>query len=172
MIINQRDDRHRAVTDSCRAILTAIRTAPKARGVDLIEAAIVEGDDLIKLSEAMKSLHAETGRPVYDRDSANILQGDAVIIIGTHSQTMGLNCGHCGWPRCAEKPENAPCAFNEMDLGIAVGSAVAMAADMRLDTRVMFSAGMGAMRLDLLPGCRSVLAIAVSATSKNPFFDR
>lgn len=59
-----------------------------------------------------------------------------------------------------------------MDLGIAVGSAVAMAADMRLDTRVMFSAGMGAMRLDMLPGCRSVLAIAVSATSKNPFFDR
>lgn len=89
MIINQRDDRHRAVTDSCRAILTAIRTAPKARGVDLIEAAIVEGDDLIKLSEAMKSLHAETGRPVYDRDSANILQGDAVIIIGTHSQDHG-----------------------------------------------------------------------------------
>lgn len=172
MILNQRDDRHRAVIESCRGIMTAIRTAPKARGVDLIETAVVEGDDLIKLSEAMKVLHAETGRPVYDRDSANILQGDAVILVGTRSQPMGLNCGHCGWPKCGEKPANAPCAFNEIDLGIAVGSAVAMAADMRLDTRVMFSAGMGAMRLGVLSDCRSVLAIAVSATSKNPFFDR
>jgi hypothetical protein bfra3_09567 len=47
-----------------------------------------------------------------------------------------------------------------------------VAADCRVDTRTLFSAGMGAMRLDLLPGCRLVLAIAVSATSKNPFFDR
>lgn len=172
MIINQRADSHQVVIDSCRRILTAIRTAPKARGVDLIEAAIVEGDDLNRLSQAMQQLHAETGRPVFDRDSRNILQGDAVIIVGTRRQPMGLNCGHCGYASCSEKPTHVPCAFNSIDVGIALGSAVSMAADLRLDTRVMYSAGMGAQRLDLLPGCSSVIAIAVSATSKNPFFDR
>jgi len=65
-----------------------------------------------------------------------------------------------------------PCALNTMDVGIAVGSACATAADLRVDTRVMFSAGLAAQQLGWLPECRSVLAIPVSAASKNPFFDR
>ena len=36
---------------------------------------------------------------------------------------------------------DVPCAFNSIDVGIAVGSACATAADLRLDTRVMYSAG-------------------------------
>ena len=59
-----------------------------------------------------------------------------------------------------------------MDVGIAVGSACATAADLRVDTRVMFSAGLAAQRLQWLPQCKNVLAIPVSASSKNPFFDR
>ena len=65
-----------------------------------------------------------------------------------------------------------PCALNTVDVGIAVGSACAMAADLRVDTRVMFSAGLAAQRLDWLKGCKTVFAIPVSASSKNPFFDR
>lgn len=172
MILNQRDDRHAQVIETARRMMTAIRTAPKAKGLDLIETVLVEGDDLRRLSDAMLELYAETSRPVYQRDAANILQGDAVVIVGTHQQPMGLNCGHCGYPTCGSKPENATCAFNSIDVGIAVGSACALAADSRVDTRTLFSAGMGAMRLGLLPGCGQVLAIAVSATSKNPFFDR
>lgn len=172
MILNQRDDRHSAVIEAARRMLTAIRTAPKAKGNDLIEAAIVEGDDLRRLSEAMLELYAETQRPVYQRDAANILQGDAVVLVGIRRQPMGLNCGHCGYPTCGDKPEESPCAFNAIDVGIAVGSACSVAADNRVDTRTLFSAGMGAMRLNLLPDCRLVLAIAVSATSKSPYFDR
>lgn len=172
MIINQRDDRHAQVVEVARSMMTAIRTAPKAKGLDLLETVMVEGDDLKRLSDAMLELYAETQRPVYQRDAANILQGDAVVIIGTRQQPMGLNCGHCGFAGCAEKPENVTCAFNSIDVGIAVGSACALAADRRVDTRTLFSAGMGAMRMGLLPGCGQVLAIAVSATSKNPFFDR
>ena len=41
-----------------------------------------------------------------------------------------------------------------------------------LDTRVMFSAGLAAQRLNWLEGCTQVYAIPVSASSKNPFFDR
>lgn len=172
MIQNQRDNRQEAVIQAGLRMMTAARTAPKARGLDLIEVAIVSGDDLNAISAEMLRLHEETGRPVFKRDSANILQGDALILIGTRRQPIGLNCGHCGFPTCGSKPDEVPCAFNTIDTGIAVGSACSMAADMRIDTRVMYSAGMAAMRLDMLPGCSSVLAIALSATSKNPFFDR
>ena len=44
---------------------------------------------------------------------------------------------------------------------------------MRVDTRVMFSAGLAAQQLNYLgEGVGSIMAIPVSATSKNPFFDR
>lgn len=172
MIINQRDDRHAAVIDACKAMMIAARTAPKARGVDIVECAVVADDDLARLSEAMMGLYKQTGRGVFERDSRNILHGDAVVIIGTPTREMGLNCGLCGSPTCDAKSKSVPCAFNDIDLGIAVGSAVSVAADHRLDTRVMYSAGMGALALNLLDGCKAVIAIAVSATSKNPYFDR
>ncbi len=66
-----------------------------------------------------------------------------------------------------------PCAFNSVDVGIALGSAVATAADCRVDTRVMYSAGMAAARMKLLgEGPYQYFAIPVSASSKSPFFDR
>ena len=73
---------------------------------------------------------------------------------------------------CAGRLEGVPCAINSVDVGIAIGSACAVAADLRVDTRVMFSAGLAAQQLGWLPGCKSVYAIPVSASSKNPFFDR
>ena len=123
MIINQREDRHAQVIDVARRMMTAIRTAPKAKGNDLIETILVEGDDLRRLSDAMLALYDETSRPVYQRDAANILQGDAVVLVGIRQQPMGLNCGHCGYPGCTAKPEQSPCAFNSIDVGIAIGSA-------------------------------------------------
>ncbi|MBR2168804.1 MAG: ferredoxin, partial [Alistipes sp.] len=39
-------------------------------------------------------------------------------------------------------------------------------------SRVLFSAGWAARRLDLLQGADLVFAIPVTAASKNPFFDR
>ena len=172
MVIDERADRHARVMDAGRRMLTAARTAPKAKGVDLIECALVEGDDLKRISDEMIKIHEETGRPVYLRDSANILKAEAMLVIGTHFDTMGLNCGHCGFPTCKEKPECAPCAVNCVDVGIAIGSAVATAADCRIDCRVMFSAGMAAQRLDILGGCSQYYCIPLSASSKNPFFDR
>lgn len=100
------------------------------------------------------------------RDADNILQAEAIMIAGTRQQVQGLNCAHCGFPTCVEKPEAVPCAINSVDLGIAVGSACATASDLRLDTRVMFSAGMAAQRLGMLGDCKCVMAIPVSASSK------
>ena len=105
-------------------------------------------------------------------DAENILAAECVVLIGTHDHTHGMNCGHCGFATCEERFEGVPCAINTVDVGIAIGSACAVAADHRVDTRVMFSAGLAAQQLDWLDGCTRVFAIPVSASSKNPFFDR
>ena len=172
MIQNERDCRHEHVLDVARQMLTAARTAPKGKGVDIIEAALVTGEDIKKLAEKMVAMVEEHGMKFFLRDADNILQSECVVIIGTREQAQGLNCGHCGFSTCAGRTDGVPCALNTIDVGIAIGSACAMAADMRVDTRVMFSAGLAAQRLVRLKGCKNVFAIPVSASSKNPFFDR
>ena len=153
-------------------MMTAARTAPKGKGVDIIEVALVTDEDIKKLSEQLISLSEEKGMKFFLRDADNILSAECVLLIGTRELAQGLNCGHCGYATCADRPAGVPCALNSVDVGIAIGSACATAADHRVDTRVMFSAGLAAQRLDILKGCKQVFAIPVSASSKNPFFDR
>ena len=172
MIQNEREIRHEYVLQAVRQMMTAARTAPKGKGIDIIEVAMVTDEDIKRLSEELVIMSGETGLKFFLRDADNILQAEAIMIAGTRQQVQGLNCAHCGFPTCVEKPEAVPCAINSVDLGIAVGSAWATASDLRLDTRVMFSAGMAAQRLGMLGDCKCVMAIPVSASSKNPFFDR
>ncbi len=174
MILNQREDRNSHVINVARHMMNAARTAPKGKGIDVIEIALVEGeDDLKTLSNKMIEISDATGMKFFLRDAENICQGQCVVLIGTRQELMGLNCAHCGYSTCAEKPTATPCALNSIDIGIAVGSACATASDMRVDTRVMFSAGLAAQQLSWLgEGCQQVMAIAVSSSSKSPFFDR
>jgi len=173
MIQNERDIRKELVIQAVRQMMTAARTAPKGKGIDIIEMALVTEDDKQRLSDEMLRIAAERDWKFFVRDSENISQADAVMIIGTRQQVQGLNCAYCGFATCASKPAETPCAINSVDLGIAIGSACSKAADLRVDTRVMFSAGFAAQRLGILGiDCKSVMAIPVSATSKNPFFDR
>lgn len=172
MIQNEREIRHELVLQAVRRMMTAARTAPKGKGLDIIEVAMVTDGDIARLSEEMVKLSEETGMKFLLRDAENIQQAEAVLIIGTRQQIQGLNCAHCGYATCVEKPEAVPCAINTVDVGIAIGSACATAADLRVDTRVMFSAGLAAQRLVFLGDSRCVMAIPVSASSKNPFFDR
>ena len=172
MIQNEREIRHEYVLQAVRQMMTAARTAPKGKGIDIIEVAMVTDEDIKRLSEELVIMSGETGLKFFLRDADNILQAEAIMIAGTRQQVQGLNCAHCGFPTCVEKPEAVPCAINSVDLGIAVGSACATASDLRLDTRGMCSAGMAAQRLGMLGDCKCVMAIPVSASSKNPFFDR
>nr|WP_321521806.1 DUF2148 domain-containing protein [uncultured Macellibacteroides sp.] len=172
MIVNERESRHEHVLEVGRQMMTAARTAPKGKGIDIIEVAMVTEDDIIRLSEDMDCYSSETGMKFILRDAENLQQAEAVIIIGTAQKVQGLNCAHCGYATCVEKPDAVPCAINSIDLGIAIGSACATAADNRVDSRVMFSAGMAAQRLGFLGDCTCVMAIPISASSKNPFFDR
>ncbi|MCC8199444.1 MAG: DUF2148 domain-containing protein [Tannerellaceae bacterium] len=172
MIQNERDCRSEHMLHIARQMMTAARTAPKGKGIDIIEIAMVTGEEIRHLSEKMVQMGEETGLKFILRDAENILSAEVILLIGTMQQTQGLNCGHCGYPTCAGKPEVVPCAINITDLGIAIGSACATASDLRVDTRVMFSAGWAAQQLCYLGDCKCVMAIPVSASSKNPFFDR
>ena len=149
------------------------RTAPKGKGVDVIEIALVsERADLETLAEAMRRRADESGMKFLIRDAENILSGEAVLLIGTRSEPLGLHCAYCGFESCVAKPQQVLCAINSVDVGIALGAACSKAADLRLDTRVMFSAGWCSQSLNWLPNCHQTIAIAIGAASKNPFFDR
>lgn len=172
MIINERDCRHEHVLHIAKQIMTAARTAPKGKGIDIMEMAIIDGEEIKKLSDKMIAMVEEHGMKFFLRDADNILSAECLLLLGTREKDQGLNCGHCGFPTCASRAAGVPCALNAIDVGIAIGSACATASDLRVDSRVMFSAGLAAQRLNWLTDCKLVMAIPISASSKNPFFDR
>jgi len=174
MLINERDTRKERLLLVANEMMTAARTAPKGKGFDIIEVVLVADETIDKLSKAMLEYSAKTGLKFITRDALNILSAEALVLIGTRQQTHGLDCGYCGFGTCAEKKEfsDIPCAINTVDVGIALGSACAVASDHRVDSRVMFSVGRVAQELNLMPGCSSIYGIPISCSSKNPFFDR
>lgn len=153
----------------------AARTAPKASGKDKIITLILTGDDKAALAEEMRRIAKARGEAFIERDSYNVEESHCVVLIGATSVPFGLtHCRMCGFENCAEmKKAGANCAFNITDLGIAVGSAVAVAADHRIDNRVMYSAGAGAVSMGLFPeDVRVCYGIPLSTGSKSIFFDR
>ena len=174
MLINERDNRHERILHVAKEMMTAARTAPKGRGVDILEIAMVTGETIKLLSAEMWKYGERTGMKFLFRDSENILNAEAILLIGTRTEVQGLNCGYCGFDKCEEKLKHTaiPCAINSTDVGIAIGSAVSVAADRRVDCRVMFSVGRVAKDLNLLSGCSNIYGIPLSCSSKNPFFDR
>lgn len=174
-MINIKEIAEEQVISLAKTISLAAITAPKARGVDNLEIRIAHGKELEQLSEKLQELHKTTGQEFLLRDSNNVLQSQAVILIGSKTKVLGLDCGYCGFPSCKDKEENAPlapCFFNSNDLGIAIGSMCSKIADHRIDSRVMFSVGLAAKELSMLPECSTVLAIVLSVSSKSVFFDR
>ena len=73
MIQNEREIRHEHVLTAVRQMMTAARTAPKGKGIDIIEMAMVTGEDIHQLSEEMLKVAAETGLKFFLRDADNIL---------------------------------------------------------------------------------------------------
>lgn len=158
-------------------MVTAARTAPKARGIDNLAIAIVDGEDIKKLAEKMKEMHAQ-GRAAdfFVRDADNVLKSELVVLIGTKIEPVGLpHCGLCGFENCDAKRRqpSVPCVFNTSDLGTATGSAVAVAADARVDNRIMFTVGMAARELKMLgPDVKIMYGTPLSCSGKNIFYDR
>jgi len=164
------------VLEIAKRMAIAARTAPKGRGKDNIEIKIASGNDLFVIADKMDSIGENTEQAFFLRDAGNIRNSTAVLLVGTGIKPLGLTvCGLCGLKSCEnkEKYPDVPCAFNTHDLGIAVGSAAGVAMDNRVDNRIMYSVGMAVRDLKIFPeDIRIIIGIALSATSKNIFFDR
>ncbi|MDD6043907.1 MAG: DUF2148 domain-containing protein [Eubacteriaceae bacterium] len=174
MIKNMEQSERDAVLRVADGMAAAARTAPKGSGKDKIVTVIVTEEDKDRLAECMRQLYDETGLEIFKRDAGNVDASTCVVIMGAKGEPFGMPCGMCGFENCAQMVKaGANCAFNITDLGIAVGSAVALAADNRIDNRVMYTAGQGAIKM----GCfsedvRVAYGIPLYTGSKSIFFDR
>lgn len=156
-------------------LCVAARTAPKGKGKDLLVTAIVTGDEIVQLQKQMRFIGERDAVAFFERDAGNLDYAPVVVLIGTRKEALNLPaCGYCGFVDCAAMTSaGGTCSFNTGDLGIAVGSAAAMAADFRIDNRIMYTAGKAAIELGLLGAdVKIAYAIPLAARGKNPFFDR
>ena len=162
--------------DTAHRMAAAARTAPKTKGQDYLHTAVVTGEELENLAQAMEQLAEEKGYGFFKRDADNLRASVAVVLIGTayHQRGLGSGCQYCNFEDCQTCAEQGGlCFYDPLDLGIAIGSAVSIAADNRVDNRVMFSVGRAARELKLLgDDVRAVIGIPVSVSKKSPYFDR
>ena len=162
------------------------RTAPKAKGVDVISVRIASGEELKTLAGSMKAFGDRSGHMFFHRDARNIEDSDCCVLIGVKGDSvLSLNCGGCGYPTCgdmlaarmekhaSELAFRGPnCVLRQADLGVAIGSAVKTASMHNVDNRIMFSAGVGALKLGWLEKCTIAYGIPLSASGKSIYFDR
>ena len=158
-------------------MLTAARTAPKARGKDNLVLAIATGKQILDIAARMDVIGKRLEETdFFCRDAENIRHAEAVVLVGTKISSQGLKlCGRCGFSDCDEKDlqPNIPCTFNAGDLGIAIGSAVSVAMDRRVDNRIMYTVGQAVLEMKLLgEEVKIAFGIPLSVSSKSPFFDR
>lgn len=164
-----------AALDVAHKMVAAAKTAPKGCGVDKIVAFILDGEEKYQLCAEMKKMATLPDSGFFERDADNVNSSHCIVIIGVINTPLGLTtCGFCGFPNCAASVRaGSLCAFNTTDLGIALGSAVSLAADNRIDSRIMFSAGKAALSLGIFEEKVAICyGIPLSITSKSIFFDR
>jgi len=164
----------------------AARTAPKAVGKDSIVCRVVTGKEQEKLAARIEAMGKALGLDFFLVNAGQVKKSDATLLIGVEgTRALGLNCGGCGFPSCAEMVKAGKaaakrkksvyagpnCVFKISDLGIAVGSAVKTASIHNVDNRVMFTAGAAALGLGMLKGCSVAYGIPLAAAGKNPYFD-
>ena len=177
MIIDSKKAEEQAVLNLAYGVCAAMRTAPKTRGIDHLETAILAGEDKEKLSAEMRRIGKSFGEAgnSFVRDAANVDASAVIVLVGTKYETRGLNerCCLCGFKGCtACSDAGAACVFTPLDLGIALGSAVSLVADNRVDSRIMFSIGKAAASLGFLGEYKLIMGIPLSVSGKSPFFDR
>lgn len=163
-------------------MMTAAKTAPKASGVDDVVALAITGEDKDELADEMRrvsQLNEELA--FFARDAQNIDDSPVVVLLGAKDIRFGISeaCQMCGFISCSANAKGGDlgaggrCVLPVTDLGIAVGSAVTVAQEMRVDNRVMFSVGKAALNLGILgEGIRVAYGIPLYTGSKSIFRDR
>ena len=174
MIKKMMDIEKDAILTVADLMCAAARTAPKGSGKDTIRTAIVTGKEKDDLRDAMIVEARECGEEFIERDAGCVDRSEAVVLIGCIKTPFGYSgCGLCGHNTCADNLKTGgKCAFNITDLGIAVGSAVSIAMDNRIDNRVMYSVGRVARKLNYIEDMSIIYGIPLSISEKSIFFDR
>ena len=165
----------KAIMNAAYALCAAIRTAPKACGIDNLETVIITGEEKDALAAEMRKLGKEPNCEFFTRDAGNVDESHAVVLVGAKENTRGLGkrCRLCRFDDCAAcSAVGAQCVYPALDLGIALGSAAALAADLRIDNRIFFTAGKAAASMGLLGDNKLIMGIPLSVSGKSPFFDR
>lgn len=169
------DLEHEGVIEVARHMAIAARTAAKTRGIDNIEVIAIDDEPTRKkVCDKMREISKKENRPSFERDANSTEASPAILVIGIKSNPAGLNCSYCGYPTCAELQKTSGiCAYNSIDLGIAIDSAAGIANFFHADNRIMYSIGRACLDLKLFSQTvEQALAIPLSVTGKNPFFDR
>ncbi|MEW5768463.1 MAG: DUF2148 domain-containing protein [bacterium] len=176
MIISSKEAEGKALVTVAELMCAAARTAPKTQEIDNVVAAIVGQESKDRLVTEMRTIARQERKQNFERDAACLEKVLLVVLVGTKIAPTGLSCGLCGYENCeACLEKNGMCVFNASDLGIALGSAVSVAANHRVDNRIMYSIGIAAVRLRLLgrgEEVKLVYGIPLSISGKDPFFDR
>lgn len=89
MILDERTARQQLVEEAAHKIMIAARTAPKGKGVDVVEIGMLTGEEICLLSDEMRRIGWKIGQKFYHRDADNILLAEAVILIGSRDHCQG-----------------------------------------------------------------------------------
>ena len=156
-------------------------TAPKSKGENFVQTKLLKGEIIKKLGDAMLAFGERTKKKDFDRDSKNVIQSEAVLLIGIRkASVLGLDCAACGFADCKtmQKQEKVSgefvgptCAFRLLDMGIALGSAVKTASMLNVDNRIMYRIGVVAREMAIVDW-DYVMGIPLSVTGKSIYFDR
>lgn len=166
-----------AILNTAVKMCAAARTAPKAHGKDILHTLVLTGEEKELLAQKMEEVGIrEMGDKMntwYGRDANNVRKAQVLVLIGVEQKYRNVpHCGYCGFDNCSScKKAGGNCAFAYVDLGIAVSSAVTIAANDMVDSRVMYSVGKAAAEMNYVQNVLW-LGIPISVSGKNIFFDR
>ncbi len=173
------------------------RTAPKSGGIDHVHIMVASSSKQKSIAGMMKKVaeqicqklpNSKLGNAIkedWESDASSIIESGLLVLIGVEGRkAIGLNCGGCGFSTCSEMLKHRRisltehsligpyCIFKVMDLSIASASAVKTAMEHNVDNRMMYKAGVAALKLGILNPCDLIMGIPLSATGKNIYFDR
>ena len=156
-------------------------TAPKSKGENFVQTKMLKGEVLKGLADAMLAFGQRTKKKDFDRDSKNVAQSEAVLLIGLKkANVLGLDCAACGFADCKSLQRQAKesgefvgptCAFRLLDMGIALGSAVKTASMLNVDNRIMYRIGVVVREMNIVDW-EFVMGIPLSVSGKSIYFDR
>ena len=165
-----------AVLATAAKMCAAARTAPKAKGLDHIETLVLTGADKDALADKMHEVATREfgdAPSTFHRDAENLRAAGGMNSNQNNGRRGLAYCSLCGFESCAACAEaKGRCCFDGIDLGIALGSAAAAAADERVDSRIMYTVGKAAEEMGYVEGPVIWHGIPLSVTGKSIFFDR